>query len=252
MPIVAWSGRAAPAAAPALTTATRQPNHPRVGSAELRSSNTRNSEAAKTTEAHSCAAQACHVGGVLPAERQHCCPLCGYASLALPPAPPQFSHKVSILDLDSWKEAMNFDKVGHLTSKEVFDFVSQHVDYEHHASEADLGRMAPEDPVEPLFTPDGKLKQLDGLKVDGQVLKVKGKRGRKKKSQTLGLGVPGVMDFARQAVAGHAHAHPAMPSQQLQGAGHLGGSVGHLASEMMAGQNALFGRDGMGAYSGYG
>ena len=43
-----------------------------------------------------------------------------------------------------------------------------------------------------------------------------------------------------------------MASQQLAGTGHLGGSVGHLAQEMMAGQNALYGRDGMGAYSGFG
>lgn len=78
-----------------------------------------------------------------------------------------FSHKVTIQDLESWKDSMNHQKVGHLTSKEVFDFVSQHVDYEHHTSEADLARMVPEEPVEPLFTPDGKLKHLDGLKVDG-------------------------------------------------------------------------------------
>lgn len=92
---------------------------------------------------------------------------------------------------------MNYQKSGHLTAVEIFEFVSQHVDYEHHTSEVDLARLPTEDPVEPLFTPDGKLKQLDGLKVDGQVLKVKGKRGRKKKSQTLGIGVPGVMDLAR-------------------------------------------------------
>lgn len=111
-------------------------------------------------------------------------------------SPPQFSHKVTIEDLESWKEAMNYQKVGHLNSQEVFDFISQYTTYEVDRSEHDLRTLQPEEPVEPLFTSDGKLKPLDGLKVDGQILKVKGKRGRKKKIPGLMPGVAGV-DFAR-------------------------------------------------------